>query len=163
MPGTNRYRIFGNFPPGPDGPSAEYSEPTHHEFQAMVDERVPFPPATVIKEFWVTRYRVHSRTVPRYRDGRILLVGDAAHVHSPAGAQGMNTGIQDAYNLGWKLAYVLRGSPTNHWWTATTPNAIRSASNCSRPPTGCSRSSAARIRWRAWPVAESRRCSPAKC
>ena len=108
MPGTNRYRIFGNFPPGPDGPSVEYSEPTHDEFQAMVDERVPFP-ATVIKEFWVTRYRVHSRTVPRYRDGRILLVGDAAHVHSPAGAQGMNTGIQDAYNLGWKLAYVLRG------------------------------------------------------
>ncbi|EHB53579.1 Pentachlorophenol monooxygenase [Mycolicibacterium rhodesiae JS60] len=108
MPGHNRYRIFGNFPPGPDGPSAEYSEPTHDEFQAMVDERVPFP-ATVVKEFWVTRYRVHSRTVPRYRDGRIFLVGDAAHVHSPAGAQGMNTGIQDAYNLGWKLAFVVRG------------------------------------------------------
>ncbi|NTY63570.1 FAD-dependent monooxygenase [Mycolicibacterium sphagni] len=108
MTGTNRYRIFGNFPPGPDGADAEYSEPTHDEFQAMVDERVPFP-ATVVKEFWVTRYRVHSRTVPRYRDGRVLLVGDAAHVHSPAGAQGMNTGIQDAYNLGWKLASVVRG------------------------------------------------------
>src|SRR5690349_1171951 len=108
MPGENRYRIFGNFPPGPEGPSAEYSEPTHEEFQAMVDERVPFP-ATVVKEHWVTRYRVHSRTVPRYREGNVFLVGDAAHVHSPAGAQGMNTGIQDAYNLGWKLAYVERG------------------------------------------------------
>ncbi|MBE1548802.1 2-polyprenyl-6-methoxyphenol hydroxylase-like FAD-dependent oxidoreductase [Mycobacterium sp. OAS707] len=108
MPGENRYRIFGNFPPGPEGPSAEYSEPTHDEFQAMVDERVPFP-ATVVKEHWVTRYRVHSRTVPRYREGNVFLVGDAAHVHSPAGAQGMNTGIQDAYNLGWKLAYVERG------------------------------------------------------
>jgi 2-polyprenyl-6-methoxyphenol hydroxylase-like FAD-dependent oxidoreductase len=108
MPGTNRYRIFGNFPPGPDGAGAEYSEPTHDEFQAMVDERVPFP-ATVVNEFWVTRYRVHSRTVPRYREGRVFLVGDAAHVHSPAGAQGMNTGIQDAYNLGWKLAFVVRG------------------------------------------------------
>ena len=108
MPGENRYRIFGNFPPGPDGPSAEYSEPTHEEFQAMVDERVPFP-AKVVKEYWVTRYRVHSRSVPRYRDGRIFLVGDAAHVHSPAGAQGMNTGIQDAYNLAWKLALVERG------------------------------------------------------
>ena len=106
MPGENRYRIFGNFPPGPDG--AEYSEPTHEEFQAMVDERVPFP-AKVVKEYWVTRYRVHSRTVPRYRDGRVFLVGDAAHVHSPAGAQGMNTGIQDAYNLAWKLALVERG------------------------------------------------------
>jgi 2-polyprenyl-6-methoxyphenol hydroxylase-like FAD-dependent oxidoreductase len=108
MPGDNRYRIFGNFPPGPEGPSAEYSEPTHEEFQAMVDERVPFP-ATVVKEHWVTRYRVHSRTVPHYREGRVFLVGDAAHVHSPAGAQGMNTGIQDAYNLGWKLAHVERG------------------------------------------------------
>jgi 2-polyprenyl-6-methoxyphenol hydroxylase-like FAD-dependent oxidoreductase len=108
MPGENRYRIFGNFPPGPEGPGAEYSEPTHEEFQAMVDERVPFP-AKVVKEYWVTRYRVHSRTVPRYRDGRVFLVGDAAHVHSPAGAQGMNTGIQDAYNLAWKLALVERG------------------------------------------------------
>ncbi|HEX2401362.1 MAG TPA: FAD-dependent monooxygenase [Mycobacterium sp.] len=108
MPGENRYRIFGNFPPGPEGPSAEYSEPSHAEFQAMVDERVPFP-AKVIKEHWVTRYRVHSRTVPRYREGRVFLVGDAAHVHSPAGAQGMNTGIQDAYNLAWKLALVERG------------------------------------------------------
>jgi 2-polyprenyl-6-methoxyphenol hydroxylase-like FAD-dependent oxidoreductase len=108
MSGENRYRIFGNFPPGPEAPSAEYSEPSHEEFQAMLDERVPFP-AKVVKEYWVTRYRVHSRTVPRYRDGRVFLVGDAAHVHSPAGAQGMNTGIQDAYNLAWKLALVERG------------------------------------------------------
>ncbi len=108
MPGENRYRIFGNFPPGPEGPGAEYSEPTHEEFQAMVDERVPFP-VKVVKEYWVTRYRVHSRSVPRYREGRAFLVGDAAHVHSPAGAQGMNTGIQDAYNLAWKLALVERG------------------------------------------------------
>jgi 2-polyprenyl-6-methoxyphenol hydroxylase-like FAD-dependent oxidoreductase len=108
MPGENRYRIFGNFPPGPDGPPAEYSEPTHEEFQAMVDARVPFP-TKVVKEYWVTRYRVHARSVPRYRDGHVFLVGDAAHVHSPAGAQGMNTGIGDAYNLAWKLALVERG------------------------------------------------------
>jgi len=108
MPGENRYRIFGNFPPGPEGSGAEYSEPTHEEFQAMVDERAPFP-TKVVKEYWVTRYRVHSRTVPHYRDRRVFLVGDAAHVHSPAGAQGMNTGIQDAYNLAWKLALVVRG------------------------------------------------------
>jgi 2-polyprenyl-6-methoxyphenol hydroxylase-like FAD-dependent oxidoreductase len=108
MPGEKRFRIFGNFPTGPEGPGAEYSEPTHEEFQAMVDERVPFP-AKVVEEFWVTRYRVHSRVVPRYRDGQVFLAGDAAHVHSPAGAQGMNTGIQDAYNLAWKLALVERG------------------------------------------------------
>jgi len=49
--------------------------------------------------------------VDRYRNGRVFLAGDAAHVHSPAGGQGMQTGIQDAYNLGWKLAYVLSGAP----------------------------------------------------
>ncbi|SOJ55581.1 Pentachlorophenol 4-monooxygenase [Mycobacterium simulans] len=108
MPGEKRYRIFGNVPPGLDGPRAEYSEPTHEEFQAMLDQRVPFP-AKVIKEHWVTRYRVHSRVVPIYRHGSVFLVGDAAHVHSPVGAQGMNTGIQDAYNLAWKLALVERG------------------------------------------------------
>jgi 2-polyprenyl-6-methoxyphenol hydroxylase-like FAD-dependent oxidoreductase len=108
MPGENRYRIFGNVRPDPEGPNAEYSEPTHQEFQEMLDDRVPFG-ANVVREYWTTRYRVHSRVVPRYSDGRVFLVGDAAHVHSPAGAQGMNTGIQDAYNLAWKLALVERG------------------------------------------------------
>jgi hypothetical protein len=49
--------------------------------------------------------------VDRYRVGRVFLAGDAAHVHPPAGGQGLNTGVQDAYNLGWKLAHVLRGGP----------------------------------------------------
>jgi hypothetical protein len=49
--------------------------------------------------------------VDRYRVGRVLLAGDAAHVHPPAGGQGLNTGVQDAYNLGWKLAHVARGGP----------------------------------------------------
>ncbi|MEV0386641.1 FAD-dependent monooxygenase [Nonomuraea sp. NPDC050643] len=112
MPGEHRFRIFGNVIVGPEGPSPEYSRPTHEEFQAMVDERMPLP-ATVLKEHWVSRYRLHRRVAPRYRDGRVFLVGDAAHVHSPAGAQGMNTGIQDAYNLAWKLALVVRGIATN--------------------------------------------------
>ena len=108
MPGEHRFRIFGNVIVGEEGPSPEYSEPSHEEFQAMLDERLPLP-AKVVKEHWVSRYRLHRRNVPRYREGRIFLVGDAAHVHSPAGAQGMNTGIQDAYNLAWKLALVIRG------------------------------------------------------
>jgi 2-polyprenyl-6-methoxyphenol hydroxylase-like FAD-dependent oxidoreductase len=58
---------------------------------------------------WLTEFRLHRRRATRYRAGRIFLAGDAAHVHSPAGAQGMNTGIQDAWNLGWKLALVARG------------------------------------------------------
>ena len=58
---------------------------------------------------WLTYFRLHHRHAARYRAGRVFLAGDAAHVHSPAGAQGMNTGIQDAWNLGWKLALVDRG------------------------------------------------------
>jgi 2-polyprenyl-6-methoxyphenol hydroxylase-like FAD-dependent oxidoreductase len=58
---------------------------------------------------WMTNFRLHHRAATHYRAGRVLLAGDAAHVHSPAGAQGMNTGIQDAVNLGWKLAHTLQG------------------------------------------------------
>jgi 2-polyprenyl-6-methoxyphenol hydroxylase-like FAD-dependent oxidoreductase len=58
---------------------------------------------------WLTYFRLAHRHAARYRAGRVLVAGDAAHVHSPAGAQGMNTGIQDAWNLGWKLALVARG------------------------------------------------------
>ena len=58
---------------------------------------------------WFSTYRVHHRIAGRYRNGRAFLLGDAAHVHSPAGGQGMNTGIGDAANLAWKLAAVLRG------------------------------------------------------
>ncbi|WP_157252743.1 FAD-dependent monooxygenase [Nonomuraea typhae] len=58
---------------------------------------------------WISRFPVHCRMAARFRDGRVFLAGDAAHVHSPAGAQGMNTGMQDAWNLGWKLALVATG------------------------------------------------------
>ncbi|MEK8170496.1 FAD-dependent monooxygenase [Streptomyces sp. M19] len=59
---------------------------------------------------WMTRFRLHNRGARRYRSGGCLLAGDAAHIHSPAGGQGMNTGVQDALNLGWKLALVCRGA-----------------------------------------------------
>jgi hypothetical protein len=58
---------------------------------------------------WLSRFHSDERQVPRYRDGRVLLAGDAAHVHSPAGGMGMNTSIQDAANLGWKLAATVDG------------------------------------------------------
>jgi 2-polyprenyl-6-methoxyphenol hydroxylase-like FAD-dependent oxidoreductase len=58
---------------------------------------------------WMSRFHSDERQVPRYRVGRVFLAGDAAHVHSPAGGQGMNTGLQDAANLGWKLAAAVRG------------------------------------------------------
>ena len=58
---------------------------------------------------WITRFTDTTRQAASYRDGRVLLAGDAAHVHSPAGGQGLNTGVQDAVNLGWKLAQVVKG------------------------------------------------------
>jgi 2-polyprenyl-6-methoxyphenol hydroxylase-like FAD-dependent oxidoreductase len=58
---------------------------------------------------WASRFRIHLRSSPRFRVGRVLLAGDAAHIHSPVGGQGMNAGIQDAHNLAWKLAAALRG------------------------------------------------------
>ncbi len=58
---------------------------------------------------WFSTYRIYHRAAERFRDGRCFLLGDAAHIHSPAGAQGMNTGLQDAYNLAWKLALVVQG------------------------------------------------------
>jgi 2-polyprenyl-6-methoxyphenol hydroxylase-like FAD-dependent oxidoreductase len=58
---------------------------------------------------WMSRFHSEERQVPSYRDGRVLLAGDAAHVHSPAGGQGMNTSLQDAANLGWKLAATVLG------------------------------------------------------
>ncbi|MGD0298310.1 MAG: FAD-dependent monooxygenase [Bryobacteraceae bacterium] len=60
---------------------------------------------------WKSIYRPSARMVDRYRVGRVFLAGDAAHVHPPSGGQGLNTGVQDAYNLGWKLAHVARGGP----------------------------------------------------
>jgi 2-polyprenyl-6-methoxyphenol hydroxylase-like FAD-dependent oxidoreductase len=63
----------------------------------------------VDKVNWFSTYRVHHRVTDRYRRGRVFLLGDAAHIHSPAGAQGMNTGIGDAINLAWKLKAVLKG------------------------------------------------------
>ena len=64
---------------------------------------------TLSDPVWITNFRINERKVADYRKGRVLLAGDAAHVHSPAGGQGMNTGMQDAFNLAWKLALVERG------------------------------------------------------
>jgi 2-polyprenyl-6-methoxyphenol hydroxylase-like FAD-dependent oxidoreductase len=86
----------------------EPPEPSLAELQAIADD---FSGGTLrLRDpVWLTYFRLHHRQAVRYRAGRVFLAGDAAHVHSPAGAQGMNTGIQDACNLGWKLALVDAG------------------------------------------------------
>lgn len=81
-------------------------EPTLKDFQEFVDEVVPGT-TEVYDPVWITRFRLHHRIVDNYRKGRAFVAGDAAHIHSPAGGQGMNTGMQDAVNLAWKLATAL--------------------------------------------------------
>ncbi len=81
--------------------------------QRIFAERVGLPNVQIRALHWASLWRPNIRMVEQYRHGHIFLVGDAAHVHSAAGGQGMNTGIGDAYNLGWKLAAVLDGAPEN--------------------------------------------------
>src|SRR6202008_3087288 len=75
--------------------------------QQIIDERIGG--ITITQSHWLTCFEIHHGQVAAYRYGRAFLAGDAAHIHSPAGGQGMNTGMQDAFNLGWKLAAVIRG------------------------------------------------------
>jgi 2-polyprenyl-6-methoxyphenol hydroxylase-like FAD-dependent oxidoreductase len=86
----------------------ETARPSLEELQALAD-RFTGGRLRLRDPVWLTYFRLQHRHAARYRAGRVFLAGDAAHVHSPAGAQGMNTGIQDAWNLGWKLALVARG------------------------------------------------------
>jgi len=93
---------------GAADPSAPRQDPTQEELQAAIHRRTRLQ-WRVVRNHWLAEFRVHERQVPAYVHGRVVLAGDAAHVHSPAGGQGMNTGIQDAANLGWKLALVASG------------------------------------------------------
>lgn len=106
MDGERRYRIVGTFPEefSKDEGDALYEE---IEEQIRRDAGIEFD---ITKVHWFSTYKVHTRHVDKFSFGRCFLAGDSAHIHSPAGAQGMNTGIQDGYNLAWKLAWVLNGN-----------------------------------------------------
>jgi len=82
--------------------------PTFAEIQELVAERAPRP-MEVSDPGWLSSFRCHLSSTTSYRRGRVMLAGDAAHIHSPAGGQGMNTGMMDAHNLAWKLALVVGG------------------------------------------------------
>jgi 2-polyprenyl-6-methoxyphenol hydroxylase-like FAD-dependent oxidoreductase len=84
------------------------ANPTMEDVQSILDVRGPGG-ITATDPIWLTRFTINERKVSNYRSGRVFVMGDAAHIHSPAGGQGMNTGIQDAFNLAWKLALVSRG------------------------------------------------------
>jgi 2-polyprenyl-6-methoxyphenol hydroxylase-like FAD-dependent oxidoreductase len=91
------------------GTQHELKEPTMEELQELVKRRC-FERMEVSDVVWKAWFRISHRIVENYSRGQVYLAGDAAHIHSPAGGQGMNTGIQDAFNLGWKLALVTHGT-----------------------------------------------------
>lgn len=101
-----RFRVLADLPlTSAERPPA----PTLEQVQAIITRRGP-PGLIAYDPIWLAGFRINGRKVTEYRAGRVFLVGDAAHVHSPAGGQGMNTGMQDAFNLAWKLALVIHGS-----------------------------------------------------
>jgi 2-polyprenyl-6-methoxyphenol hydroxylase-like FAD-dependent oxidoreductase len=103
LAGTGRLRLIG---PVSWEPGSEHRELT---FADVSQRAIGNLKLTIAKVNWFSTYRVHHRVASRFREGRAFLLGDAAHVHSPVGGQGMNTGIGDAVNLAWKLAAVLNG------------------------------------------------------
>lgn len=92
---------------GKTDPAHPRADPTLADVQAMIDRRAGGG-FRAVDPVWLANFRINERKVEHYRRGRIFLAGDAAHIHSPAGGQGMNTGMQDAVNLAWKLAMVVR-------------------------------------------------------
>ena len=103
---TGRFRIIADGGPAVGGEKPR--DPSLAEVQAVVDERGPAG-LRIHDPLWLAGFRINERKVAAYRTGRVFLAGDAAHIHSPAGGQGMNTGMQDAFNLAWKLALVQHG------------------------------------------------------
>lgn len=104
LPGPGRWRLIDATGSGVVDDPARIVE----GFRAFV-RAARGPAAEVGDPVWASSFRIHRRIVDRLRVGRVFVAGDAAHVHSPVGGQGMNTGIQDAYNLAWKLALACRG------------------------------------------------------
>lgn len=105
MRGEKRYRIVGSFPEGLDKNEGEI---LYEEIERRIQEEAELT-LDISHVNWFSVYKVHTRHVNQFSVGRCFLAGDAAHIHTPAGGQGMNTGIQDAYNLAWKMALVLKG------------------------------------------------------
>src|SRR6202034_368412 len=103
-----RYRIIADVGKSASNVMGEQQIPTLEEIQQVLDARGP-KGLVANNPVWLSSFTINERKVSHYRAQRVFLAGDAAHVHSPAGGQGMNTGMHDAFNLSWKLSLVARG------------------------------------------------------
>ncbi|OZI66939.1 FAD-dependent monooxygenase [Bordetella genomosp. 11] len=133
--GETRFRVIADV--GASSVAAP-AAPTLEGLQALLDARGP-QGLRAYDPFWLSGFRINERKVRDYRRGRVFLSGDAAHVHSPAGGQGMNTGMQDAFNLAWKLAMVWHGQAAGTLLDSYSPErsaigdqVLRNAGNMTR-------------------------------
>jgi 2-polyprenyl-6-methoxyphenol hydroxylase-like FAD-dependent oxidoreductase len=124
MEGIGHYRIVGIIP----GKADDNTEYKFSDIELSIKQQI-VSPVDFTELRWFSTYRVHSRKADSFIKGRCFIAGDAGHIHTPAGGQGMNTGIQDAYNLAWKIAYRIRGEVNddviNSYDTERTANAKR--------------------------------------
>lgn len=128
LKGEKRYRIVGVFP---EEFAKDEGDILYEEIEARVKELAKFE-LDIHGVEWFSTYKVHTRHAARFSAGPCFLAGDAAHIHSPAGAQGMNTGIQDVYNLAWKVAMVLRGVAGDHLLDTYNEERLENAKNLLR-------------------------------
>ncbi|MFS2021473.1 FAD-dependent monooxygenase, partial [Massilia sp. CT11-108] len=105
LAGTDLFQVQAPVPPEGD------VDLSAQALDALVRDRTGRDDVHVASVSWASAYTMNARLADRYRVGRVFLAGDAAHTHPPTGGQGLNTSVQDAYNLGWKLAAVLAGAP----------------------------------------------------
>ena len=105
LPGSRRWRLISGFA---SERNEEAPRASVEVFRRLLADRTGDKTASISNPTWLSNYRYSRGMVPEYRRGRVFLMGDAAHIHSPVGGQGMNTGMQDAYNLAWKLALVAK-------------------------------------------------------
>jgi 2-polyprenyl-6-methoxyphenol hydroxylase-like FAD-dependent oxidoreductase len=117
LPGQDRYRIIGIVSPD----LVDQQDLTYEDIRPDVER---YSDMRVTEIFWLSTYNVHHRVAHAFCSGRVFLLGDAGHIHSPAGGQGMNTGLMDATNLGWKLAAVLKDEADERLLTSYEPERI---------------------------------------
>jgi 2-polyprenyl-6-methoxyphenol hydroxylase-like FAD-dependent oxidoreductase len=128
LKGDRRYRIVGTFP---EEFAKDEGDVLYEEIEARIKELAQLE-LDIHDVEWFSTYKVHTRHAARFSAGRCFLAGDSAHIHSPAGAQGMNTGIQDGYNLAWKLALVLGGVAAENLLDTYNEERLENAKNLLR-------------------------------
>ncbi len=128
LKGDKRYRIVGTFP---EEFAKDEGDVLYEEIEARIKEEAKVD-LDIQDVFWFSTYKVHTRHVNKFSEGRCFLAGDSAHIHTPAGGQGMNTGIQDGYNLAWKLALMLQGEAQETLLDSYNEERLENAKNLTR-------------------------------